>query len=62
MIIVLELFSTFFTTEFFYMQNLLKSSGDSAFEIGIILSTGALFAAFVASQAYRLKKIDLKNY
>jgi len=56
MIIALEIFSTFYTTEFFYMQNHLKSLGHSEFQIGIILSIGALLAAFTATQAYKLEK------
>ncbi len=55
MIIALEIFSTFYTTEFFYMQNHLKSLGHSEFQIGIILSIGALLAAFTATQAYKLE-------
>lgn len=56
MIIALEIFSTFFTTEFFYMQNLLKKGGHTEFQIGLILSLGGLLAAFVASQAHKLEE------
>ena len=56
MILALEIFSTFYTTEFFYMQNHLKAMGHSEFHIGIILSIGALFAALTATQAYKLEK------
>ncbi|MCH4890971.1 MFS transporter [Acidaminobacter sp. JC074] len=56
MILALEIFSTFYTTEFFYMQNHLKALGHSEFHIGIILSIGALFAAITATQAYKLEK------
>lgn len=62
MIVALEVFSTFYTTEFFYMQNLLKSIGHSEFEIGIILALGALMAAVLATQTYKLEaKFKLKG-
>lgn len=55
MIVALEIFSTFYTTEFFYMQNRLKSLGHTEFEIGIILAIGALMAAIGATQTYKLE-------
>ncbi len=62
MVLALEFFSTLYTTEFFYMQNHLKALGHSTFEIAIILSVGALLAAFIATQAYKLEKhFKLKN-
>jgi len=56
MILALEFFSTLYTTEFFYMQNHLKALGHTTFEIGVILSIGAVLAAIMATQAYRLEK------
>jgi len=54
MIVVMEVFSLFFTTEFFYVQNLMKLSGNSEFQIGLTLAAGGLGGAFAASQAHRL--------
>lgn len=56
MILALELFSTFYVTIFFYLQNYLKALGNSEFQIGVILSIGALFAAITATQVYKLEK------
>lgn len=62
MILALEIFSTFYVTEFFYLQNHLKSLGHSELNIGIILAVGALFAAITATQAYKLeKRFSLSN-
>lgn len=62
LILALELFSTLYTTVFFYMQTHLKSLGYDTFEIGIILALGALLAAFIATQAHKLeKRFDLKK-
>lgn len=55
MIFALELFSTFYTTEFFYMQNHLKALGHSEFQIGVVLAVGALAAAVLATQTYKLE-------
>ncbi|BEP29570.1 MFS transporter [Helicovermis profundi] len=61
-IILLELFSTFYATEFFYLQNKLKGIGKTEFEIGIVLGIGAVIAALSASQTYRLeRRFNLKN-
>lgn len=54
MIVVMEVFSLFFTTEFFYVQNMMKLSGNSEFQIGLTLAAGGLGGAFMASQAHRL--------
>ncbi len=56
MIIALELFSTFYVTEFYYVQNKLLSIGHSTFEIGIILACGACAAALFATQTHKLEK------
>lgn len=55
LIISVEIFSTFVTTEFFYIQNHFKLLGRNEFEIGIILSIGALVAAFLATKAYKIE-------
>lgn len=55
MIISLEMFSTLYTTEFFYLQNRLKALGHSELEIGIVLACGAGAAAFLATQTHRLE-------
>lgn len=54
LIVVMEVFSLYFTTEFFYVQNLMKMSGNTELEIGITLALGGLGGAFTASQAHRL--------
>jgi MFS family permease len=54
LIVVMEVFSLFFTTEFFYVQNMMKLSGHTEFEIGLTLAVGSLGGAFMASQAHRL--------
>lgn len=62
MIAVAELFATFFTTIFFYIQNYFKLNGKTEFEIGIILALGAVAAALMATQAHTLeKRFKLKN-
>lgn len=62
MILMLELFSTFYVTEFFYIQNYLKSQGKSEFEIGIVLAIGATIAAVMATQTYKLEdKFQMKG-
>ena len=55
LIISAEVFATFVTTEFFYIQNLLKSQGQTEFQIGILLSASSLAAAFGAANTYRLE-------
>ncbi|MGL1892474.1 MAG: MFS transporter [Spirochaetaceae bacterium] len=61
-IILLELFSTFYVTEFFYLQNMLKNAGNTEFVIGIILSIASLATAAIATQTYKIeKKISLKT-
>lgn len=57
MIIALELFSTFYVTIFFYIQNYFKLAGKTEFEIGIILAIGAGVAALCATQTYKLEKL-----
>lgn len=62
MIIAIEIFSTLYTTEFFYLQNRLKSLGHSELQIGIILATGAGLAALLATQTYKFEaKFKLKG-
>lgn len=56
LILFFEGFSALYVTEFFYMQNKLKSSGYSEFYIGVLLSIGALTAGLVASQTHRIEK------
>jgi MFS family permease len=55
LIISAEIFATFVTTEFFYIQNLLKSQGQSEFQIGLLLSASSLAAAVVAVNTYKLE-------
>jgi len=55
LIIAAEIFATFVTTEFFYIQNLLKSQGQSEFQIGLLLSSSSLAAALVAVHTYKLE-------
>jgi len=55
LIISAEIFATFVTTEFFYIQNLLKSQGQTEFQIGILLSASSLAAASVAANTYKLE-------
>ncbi|MBN2287065.1 MAG: MFS transporter [Tissierellales bacterium] len=55
-IIFMSFFQTLFTTEFFYLQNLQKSLGNSEFQIGLILALGSLLAAFTASNAYKIEQ------
>ena len=57
LVIALELFSTFFVTEYFYLQNLLKSQGNTEFQIGIVLAVAAGCAALSALQAHRLEAL-----
>ena len=54
-ILSIEIFSTFVTTEFFYIQNYFKSLGRSEFEIGILLSISAFTAAILATTAHKLE-------
>ena len=55
LIISAEIFATFVTTEFFYIQNLLKSQGQTEFQIGLLLSASSLAAAAVAANTYKLE-------
>ncbi len=55
LIISAEIFATFVTTEFFYIQNLLKSQGQTEFQIGLLLSASSLAAAFGAANTYKLE-------
>lgn len=56
LIVLMEIFSCFYVTEFFYIQNLMKSLGQSEFQIGLVLAAGALFGALAASNAHKLEK------
>ena len=56
-IITIEVFSVYFTTEFFYVQNFMKAAGHSEFIIGITLAAGSLAGAFMASMIHRLDRI-----
>ncbi|MFA9396889.1 MAG: MFS transporter [Clostridiaceae bacterium] len=56
LIIIGEFFSNFYTTEFFYIQNLLKSYGYNEFHIGLIISLGGVFSALVGSRVYLIEK------
>ena len=61
-VLIFELFSTFYVTEFFYIQNRLKNLDHSEFTIGIILAAGSLFAALLATQTYKIeKKMSIKK-
>ncbi len=53
LIVVVEVFSLYFTTEFFYVQNLMKLSGHTEFQIGITLATGSLGGAFMAAMVHK---------
>ncbi len=55
-ILFFELFSTFYVTEFFYLQNRLKNLGKSELYIGIVLSMGALVAAIIATKTHTIEK------
>ncbi|MBN2878707.1 MAG: MFS transporter [Clostridia bacterium] len=55
-IIASELFATLYTTEFFYLQNRLQGLGSSTFEIGIVLASGSLICAIMATQTHKLEK------
>ncbi|WDV45057.1 MFS transporter [Clostridiaceae bacterium M8S5] len=56
LIITAEIYSTFVTTEFFYIQNYFKGLGRNELNIGIILSISALTAAFAATKAHKIEK------
>jgi MFS family permease len=53
LIVVVEVFSLYFTTEFFYMQNLMKLAGRTEFEIGATLAIGSLGGALMASRVHK---------
>lgn len=55
LIIFSEVFALFYTTEFFYIQNYLKSIGTTELTIGIILSLGAICGAMASANAHRLE-------
>lgn len=57
LIIFSEVFAVFYTSEFFYIQNLMKLSGNSEFVIGIILALGSVGGALMALLTHRLAKI-----
>lgn len=62
MVLLIELFDTFYVTEFFYLQNRLKNLGDSEFIIGVFLSIGAMVTAFIATKTYKIeKKLSFKT-
>lgn len=56
LILFLELFSALFTTEFFYIQNLLKGQGYTEVQIGLVLALGGLFAAMMAYFTPKIEK------
>lgn len=56
LILIGEIFSNFYTTEFFYIQNLLKSYSYSEFNIGLILSLGGVLSAIIGSRIYKIEK------
>lgn len=53
LIVVLEVFSLFYTTEFFYIQNHMKILGSSELKIGITLAAGSLGGAFMATMIHK---------
>lgn len=53
LIFVLEVFSLFFTTEFFYIQNHMKIIGNTEFQIGLTLAFGSLGGAFMATMIHK---------
>jgi len=57
LIIVLEVFSVYFATEFFYVQNLLKISGSTEFQIGIVLASGSVGGALMAVMVHKIDNI-----
>ena len=56
LIVSVEVFGTFVTTEFFYIQNYLKSVGRNELQIGIVLSIGALAAVVAATNTHKIEK------
>ena len=61
-ILAAELFATLYTTEFFYVQNKLLNLGKSTFEIGLVLASGSLVCAVMATQTHKLeKKLSIKG-
>lgn len=55
-ILAAELFATLYTTEFFYLQNRLQNLGSTTLEIGIVLASGSLACAIMATQTHKLEK------
>lgn len=56
LIVAIEVFSLFYTTEFFYIQNHMKGLGHTEFQVAMVLAAGALGGALIATQAHRLDK------
>lgn len=56
LIISIEMLATFTTTEYFYVQNYLKSIGRNELQIGIVLSLGAVAAIIAATNTYKLER------
>jgi MFS family permease len=61
LIIIVGIFSVYFTTEFFYVQNLLKMSGSTEFQIGLILATGSFGGALMAVMVHKIDDIFSPN-
>jgi MFS family permease len=57
LIIILGVFSVYFATEFFYVQNLLKMTGSTEFQIGLILASGSVGGALMAMIVHKLDDI-----
>ncbi|MGB3368042.1 MAG: MFS transporter [Acidaminobacteraceae bacterium] len=51
-----EAIATFVTTEYFYIQNYLKSIGRNEFQIGILLSFGAAASIIAGLNTHRIEK------
>lgn len=51
-----EIIATFVTTEYFYIQNYLKSIGRNEFQIGILLSIGAAASIIAGLNTHRIEK------
>lgn len=56
LIISTEIFGTLVTTVYFYIQNYMKMSGRTEFQVGIVLAIAAFGGAIFAANTYRLEK------
>lgn len=56
LIICTEGFGVLVTTVFFYVQNYMKTSGKSEFQVGIVLAIASLCGAVYASLMYRVER------